>query len=315
MENGPSGRMRTLPSVFVTTLTCGFFFEGGNHSYTFKPPDKQTYKPCARPQCLFHRLLPDLEPYFFFFLTATRDVTDSTLVKWDNKLVKCYFYKNSRTVHTRQDFEAFERQVLKSAERDRAGATKDSEIQSIVDRLKARWSYLLEAYDAVWYMWAVAISQLPGPDQAAALERPPPTYMLPHFRTPSEAPAESYRHHLAAAFGICDRTVVGMNSLLERIRNMCARFRDEMDLIYDEANALAAQFNSARAQIFEILLGSPSVSDRDSRRRGYESRCKWTSGTWRTRMRPLGWGDQGRDGRGARESACRRSHGAGRPAT
>ncbi|KAH9113145.1 hypothetical protein AeMF1_012624 [Aphanomyces euteiches] len=124
--------------------------------------------------------------------------TKSMQFKWLGKLrghtVVLLVYTYGTAIAKGQDLEEFSIACIRPEQSDRAGATAESSLHEIVDKLQERWGTIFSAEAVVWRMWANdvtrnlnrltwddAINQLPS-NYISSLLRPVDSHFQHHFQ-------------------------------------------------------------------------------------------------------------------------------------
>ncbi|OWY96128.1 hypothetical protein PHMEG_00033686 [Phytophthora megakarya] len=91
------------------------------------------------------------------------------------KTVKLYLYEYGISITTLPILATFKNACIVPTETDRSGATAESSLQEIVDRLQQRWESTFQCAAVGWRMWANHLTRnLNRSTWDAAIEQPPP---------------------------------------------------------------------------------------------------------------------------------------------
>ncbi|CAK4672424.1 unnamed protein product [Aphanomyces euteiches] len=121
------------------------------------------------------------------------------LVKLRGHTVVLLVYTYGTAIAKGQDLEEFSIACIRPEQSDRAGATAESSLHEIVDKLQERWGTIFSAEAVVWRMWANdvtrnlnrltwddAINQLPS-NYISSLLRPVDSHFQHHFQNLSRS--------------------------------------------------------------------------------------------------------------------------------
>ncbi|XP_055522793.1 uncharacterized protein LOC129716974 [Wyeomyia smithii] len=114
---------------------------------------------------------------------APSDVTSNTLQGWLSKTITVVVYRYSDSVLTAHKYHAVESQLLRPAEKDRAGAESNVSLHKLKETLKVSHGNHLTSDDINWSCWANYISTQPTTMREELINQLPPKHLIALFRT------------------------------------------------------------------------------------------------------------------------------------
>jgi hypothetical protein len=124
------------------------------------------------------------------FSKACVSLTRQHLQNWSGsgQTLSLVLYKYGMALATQAQFTAFESAVLRPQQVDRAGEAAEEAHQEMVQRLRDFHGGVYAGAAINWRIWAAAILAMPRPQQANAIEQPPPANLIRMFsRAPGNA--------------------------------------------------------------------------------------------------------------------------------
>lgn len=195
----------------------------------------------------------DLPNFVQFFDTAQRRtmqlgiIGDEELSRWsDGRTINLIICRHSNNVVTKANWTKIEKQLIKPAAKDRAGAAAESALHEMVEKLKQKHRFHLYGQYIAWRIWADWILKQPGDQWNSLVNDPPPGHMLHLFKQAadnSENLAETLRHNLSIGKSVSSSLAVDVKTIVTEFK------------LLKEAHAnLTRAFESLESRLETLLL-------------------------------------------------------------
>ncbi|KAE8898085.1 hypothetical protein PF005_g16945 [Phytophthora fragariae] len=201
--------------------------------------------------------------------TKSEQAWKQWLQKMRGHTVTLVIYEYGLSIARAQDRDAFVAACIQPEETDRAGATAETSLRDVVERLQDQWGATFQGDGVVWRMWANNLTRnLNRSTWEAAIQQPPPEYIANLLR-PVDSQLEQ---HVAGvnrtanlALDVVDATIADCQELRRRW-GLLGQYIDENERRLEVRKSVIVGFlrdiaPPTRDEVIDPLLQIENVED------------------------------------------------------
>lgn len=220
-------------------------------------PDAEPYFSTTDP------IVDDFEKFILFYDTSCKkvvrsEVTLNVITHWKKKKMKIYVHPYSTSLANNEIFKFVSKRLLEPFDKDRSGACTNSQIDTIMARLRTINPSRYLAQDINWRLWATFISNSEPHLQEELINSPPPPELIRNFReypNRSDTVLSSNTENLTVGLHINNEVLTELALMkpgIERIKTNAENHLNDVNELYNRFQSLCVK-TQARADLLDAI--------------------------------------------------------------